>query len=56
VRRVDVVFAVSALIGECQSLLASETLNPSQMASFRCLILHAQTAFAQWTAEEGTSR
>ena len=43
-------FAVSALIGECQSLLASNALNPSQQASLSCLITHAQAAFAR-TAE-----
>jgi hypothetical protein len=45
-------FAVSALIGECQSLLASTTLNPSQQAAHRCLVAHAQAAFARRTAEE----
>ena len=45
-------FAVSSLIGECQSLLASTALNPSQQASLRCLIAHAQAAFARRTAEE----
>jgi hypothetical protein len=45
-------FAVSALIGECQSLLASKALNSSQQASLRCLIAHAQAAFARRTAEE----
>ena len=44
--------AASALIGECQSLLASTALNASQQASLRCLIAHAQTAFARRTAEE----
>jgi hypothetical protein len=50
-------FAVSALIGECQSLLASDALNLSQKSSLRCLIAHAQAAFARRTAEEedGTS-
>jgi hypothetical protein len=45
-------FAVSALIGECQSLLASTVLNASQQASLRCLIAYAQAAFSQRTAEE----
>ncbi|MBR0685301.1 hypothetical protein JQ594_05200 [Bradyrhizobium manausense] len=36
---------VSALIGECQSLLASGALNPSQNASLRCLIAQALAAF-----------
>ena len=45
-------FAVSALIGECQSLLASTTLNPWQQASLRCLIAHAQAAFSQRKSEE----
>jgi hypothetical protein len=45
-------FAVSALIGECQSLLASAALNPSQQASLRCLIAHAEAAFTRRTAEE----
>jgi hypothetical protein len=45
-------FAVSALIGECQTLLASVALNPSQQASLRCLIAYAQAAFARRTAEE----
>jgi len=40
-------FAVSALIGECQSLAASPALNPSQQASLRCLIEHTQSAFEQ---------
>jgi hypothetical protein len=44
--------AVSALIGECQSLLVSTALNPSQQASLRCLIAHAQAAFVQRGAEE----
>jgi len=44
-------FAVSALIGECQSLLASPALNASQKASLRCLIVHAQAAFARQTTD-----
>ena len=46
-------FAVSALIGECQSLLASKALNSSQEASLRLLITHAQAAFDQASAREG---
>jgi len=46
-------FAVSALIGECQSLLASKALNSSQEASLRLLITHAQAAFDQASASEG---
>jgi hypothetical protein len=45
-------FAVSALIGECQSLLVSTALNPSQQASLRCLIALAQPAFAQRKSDE----
>ena len=46
-------FAVSALIGECQSLLATATLNPSQQASLRCLIAHAEAAFARKAEHDG---
>jgi hypothetical protein len=45
-------FAVSALIGECQSLLASAALNPSQQASLRCLIAYAQAAFSRRKPDE----
>jgi hypothetical protein len=45
-------FAVSALIGECQSLLASSALNPSQQAALRCLISHAQAAFSERKSEK----
>jgi hypothetical protein len=38
-------FAVSALIGECQALATSKVLNPSQAAALRCLIAHAERAF-----------
>ena len=38
-------FAVSALIGECQALAASAILNPSQQAALRCLIQHTRSAF-----------
>jgi hypothetical protein len=38
-------FAVSALMGECQALVASEMLNPSQAAALRCLIAHTERAF-----------
>jgi hypothetical protein len=48
-------FAASALIGECQSLLTSKDLNPSQRASLRCLIAHAQAAFARRTAGKGAA-
>lgn len=44
--------AVSALLGECQSLLASSALNPSQRASLRCLIAHAEGAFSHHPKEE----
>jgi hypothetical protein len=44
--------AVSALLGECQSLLASSTLDPSQRASLRCLIAHTQAAFPHRKKEE----
>jgi hypothetical protein len=45
-------FAVSALLGECQSLLTSSALNPSQRASLRCLIAHAEAAFSHPQKEE----
>jgi hypothetical protein len=38
-------FAVSALIGECQALAASGILKPSQSAALRCLVNHTQAAF-----------
>lgn len=38
-------FAISALVGECQALAASGILNPSQAAALRCLIAHTQSAF-----------
>lgn len=38
-------FAVSALIGECQALAGSDALNPSQQAALRVLIDHTKSAF-----------
>jgi hypothetical protein len=37
--------AVSCLVGNCEALVASGDLNPSQEASLRVLIAHTLAAF-----------
>ena len=44
-RPADQRYAVAALVGECESLVASGDLNPSQEASLRCLVARTLAAF-----------
>lgn len=45
-------FAVSALLGECDALAVSAALNASQRAALRCLIAHTEAAFLQPQQEQ----
>ena len=45
-------FAVSALIGNCEGLLKSSELNPSQRASLMLCVHHTLEAFGMPTKEE----